>query len=204
MTKFNWKKIVVVIGGMVWLGLWSHVSVHAEVLRGVVTDEHQTPESQSLVVAWIEGLEPGEPVEERAEISQSGLQFHPRVLTVTVGQTVDFPNADDVAHNVFSMSKAKRFKLGIYPKGESREVTFEKPGVIDLFCSIHRHMHAVIVVTPSEHRTISRLGETWEITNVPPGSHTLKVWNPAHRLIERAVTLVEGKASEVTLAMERL
>jgi hypothetical protein len=112
-------------------------------------------------------------------------------MTVVAGQTVSFPNQDDVAHNVFSLSPSKKFKLGIYPKGDTREVTFEKPGVIDLFCSIHRHMHAVIIVTPNEFCAQSTLGESYRIENVPAGEYVLKAWNSAHKQVETSVTVTE-------------
>jgi plastocyanin len=157
-------------------------------VRGVVTGK-SVPDTKKLVVVWVEGPTAGNTQSEKPVVSQSGVQFSPRVLTVIAGQTVSFPNQDDVAHNVFSLSQSKKFKLGIYPKGETREVTFEKPGVIDLFCSIHRHMHAVIVVVPNEYRTESQLGDNYVITGVPEGKHTLKVWNAAHNIISKEIEI---------------
>ncbi|WP_425401004.1 cupredoxin domain-containing protein [Aeoliella sp.] len=159
-------------------------------------------ESQRAAVVWIEGLSPGVNASDKPVMSQSGIQFAPRVLAVVAGQTVDFPNNDDVAHNVFSMSKTKRFKLGIYPKGESREVTFEKPGVIDLFCSIHRHMHAVIVVTPSEHAAQAEIGKTYTIEDVPAGSYKVHAWNSAHKKLVQEVTVAQDGETTLDFAFE--
>jgi plastocyanin len=158
----------------------------------VTSSKGDLPEAQAACVVWIEGPSPSNAPGEIPVMSQSGVQFLPRVLTVVAGQTVSFPNEDDVAHNVFSLSPAKKFKLGIYPKGDTREVTFEKPGVIDLFCSIHRHMHAVIVVTPNEFRTQSTVGDSYTIENVPPGKYVLKAWNSAHKLLETKVVVADG------------
>ena len=127
------------------------------------------------------------------------MQFSPRVLTVVAGQTVTFPNEDDVAHNVFSMSSAKKFKLGIYPKGDTREVTFEKAGIIDLFCSIHRHMHAVIVVTPSEHFTETALGEKYSISGIPAGEYDVKAWNAAYKSVTVKVTVPASGEADVPI-----
>ena len=143
----------------------------------ITTDAADLKETAKQVAVWIEGIEGFQMPETNPVLSQQGIQFSPRMLMVTAGQTVDMPNDDDVAHNVFSLSKAKKFKLGIYPKGQSRSVTFEKPGVIDLFCSIHRHMHAVVVVTPSPHSAVSSVGSAFSIKDVPPGSYTLHYWN---------------------------
>jgi hypothetical protein len=124
------------------------------------------------------------------------------VLTVVAGQTVTFPNEDDVAHNVFSLSAAKKFKLGIYPKGDTRDVSFEKPGIIDLFCSIHRHMHAVIVVTPNEFFAQTELGKPFAIENVPAGEYTIKTWNAAHKIVEQTVSVPADGDVQVTIQLE--
>lgn len=178
----------------------------ARVCAGTVSGEvtsgkGKVSEMQGYVVAWLEGPPAGSPATATPTMSQSGVQFSPRVLTVMAGQTVSFPNADDVAHNVFSLSSAKKFKLGIYPKGDTREVTFEKPGVIDLFCSIHRHMHAVIIVTPNQYVAQTELGKPFKIENVPPGDYTLKVWNAAHKLVEQKVTVPASGEAKVTVAL---
>ena len=171
-------------------------------ITGVVTSaKSDLKEKQQKIVVWVEGIEPGELPAEKPVVSQSGLQFDPRVISVVAGQTVEFPNKDDVAHNVFSLSKAKQFKLGIYPKGQSREVKFEKPGVIDLFCSIHRHMHAVVVVTPSPHAAVSTVGSGFTIKDVPPGSYTLHYWNAKLGKHTQPLEATDGEVTNVTLKL---
>jgi plastocyanin len=82
----------------------------------------------------------------RAEIRQRGENFVPRVIAVTVGSTVDFPNDDPIYHNVFSLSRTKTFDLGRFPQGKSRSQVFDKPGVVKVFCQIHSHMSATVLV----------------------------------------------------------
>jgi plastocyanin len=166
----------------------------------ITSSKGNVPDAQAACVVWIEGLPSASDVGETPVMSQSGVQFEPRIMTVVAGQTVSFPNQDDVAHNVFSLSPSKKFKLGIYPKGDTREVTFEKPGVIDLFCSIHRHMHAVIVVTPNEFHTQSTIGDSFTIENVPAGDYVLKAWNPAHKVAETKVTVAAEGVSDAPVA----
>jgi len=68
-------------------------------------------------------------------------------MKVKVGDTVDFRNEDEIFHNVFSLSDTKSFDLGSYPKGQGRKVTFDKPGIVEVECSIHPEMHMKIEVT---------------------------------------------------------
>ncbi len=184
--------ISVCVAGTTWAGG----------IEGSINSDEDVKESQTPVVIWVEGLTGGEPQTTTPMISQSGIQFQPRVLAVGVGQTVQFPNEDDVAHNVFSLSKSKKFKLGIYPKGDSRDVSFEKPGVIDLFCSIHRHMHAVIVVAPSNYFAQSKLGEQFEIPSIPAGTYTVKVWNSKHKTSSYEVTVPESGNAELNITLK--
>src|ERR1041385_13647 len=81
-----------------------------------------------------------------AEIRQRNENFVPRVVAVTVGSTVDFPNDDPIYHNVFSLSRTKTFALARFPRGESRRVKFDKPGIVKVFCDIHSHMSATVFV----------------------------------------------------------
>lgn len=180
---------------------FSPACVFAGKLHGTISATEEIKESQAATVVWVEGLKDDESKTQSPTISQSGLQFLPRVLAVSVGQTIQFPNEDDVSHNVFSLSEAKKFKLGIYPKGESRDVTFEKVGVIDLFCSIHRHMHAVIVVTPSSHYSQTEIGKRYEIENIPSGKHTLKIWNSKLKVITKEFEMPANGSLELNLSL---
>ena len=54
---------------------------------------------------------------EHALMDQKGLKFHPRVLPILAGTTVDFLNSDDVLHNVFCPDAcAEKVNLGTWPK----------------------------------------------------------------------------------------
>jgi plastocyanin len=61
-------------------------------------------------------------------------------LTIKVGDSIRFLNEDPFLHNVFSLSDIKNFDLGSYPKGESKSVTFDKPGQAEIECSVHPQM----------------------------------------------------------------
>ena len=66
------------------------------------------------------------------EVGQKDKQFTKKTLTVKVGDSVKFTNNDPFFHNVFSLSDLKTFDLGSYPKGQSKSVTFDKPGTYDI------------------------------------------------------------------------
>lgn len=117
---------------------------------------------------------PGEP----ALLDQKGQRFIPRILAVVVGQAVDFRNSDNVFHNVFSYSPPKRFDLGRYPRGKSKRLTFQKPGMVQVFCDIHSDMRADIVVVPSRCFGYIDAQGRFLIEGAPAGKHTVVVWLP--------------------------
>lgn len=110
-------------------------------------------------------------------IAQHGASFSPHVLPVMAGTTVEWPNNDDIYHNVFSMSDAKRFDLGLY-KGNPPEkrVTFDKPGRVDVFCSIHENMHCVVLVLENPYFAVTDDNGGFKIPDVPPGKYKLEAW----------------------------
>jgi plastocyanin len=123
----------------------------------------------------------------RARIDQKNEAFVPYVVAVTVGSTVDFPNDDPFYHNVFSLSKPKRFDLGRYPRGRFRSVVFDRPGMVRVFCEIHSHMSAFVLVFAHRYFAVTDGEGLYRIEGVPPGSYTLDVWNDGAVRARRAV-----------------
>jgi plastocyanin len=80
------------------------------------------------------------------EIGQKGKKFSQKELTVKVGDTVSFKNDDPFFHNIFSLSDTKTFDLGSFPQGQSKKVTFEKAGTVEVECAIHPEMKVTIEV----------------------------------------------------------
>jgi plastocyanin len=111
------------------------------------------------------------------QIAQHGAQFTPHILPVMAGTTVEWPNNDDIYHNVFSMSDAKQFDLGLY-KGDppDKRVTFNKAGRVDVFCSIHQNMHCVVLVLENPYFAVTDESGNYKIPDVPPGTYKLKAW----------------------------
>ena len=111
-------------------------------------------------------------------VAQQGAVFSPHVLPITRGSTVQWPNRDEIFHNVFSMSEAKQFDLGLY-KGDPPEkrVIFDKPGRVDVFCSIHEKMHCIVLVLENPYFAVTDAKGNYKISDVPPGSYKLRTWH---------------------------
>jgi plastocyanin len=109
--------------------------------------------------------------------TQKNAVFDPHVLAVAVGTTVKWPNEDDIYHNVFSMSDAKEFNLGLYHQEKTPLVTFDKVGRVDVFCAIHSQMYCIILVVPNPYFTKVDVNQTFTIKNVPAGTYKVRAWH---------------------------
>jgi plastocyanin len=135
------------------------------------------PETRKVVVFLSDAKPATPPAPMRVSVVQRGEQFLPPVTVVTVGSTVEFPNEDPFFHNVFSLSRARTFDLGRYPSGESRSRSFPREGIVKVYCDIHSHMSALIMVLDHPWFTIPAETGTYTLPPVPPGEYTLVAWH---------------------------
>ena len=131
-----------------------------------------------------------------AVMDQRGERFIPHVLAITTGTIVDFPNSDHIYHNVFSLSRAKSFDLGRYAAGRSKPVRFDRPGIVRVFCDIHSHMNAFILVFGHPFFSLTDADGRYRIDNVPPGVYTLVAWNEGMTSEARQVTVLDGSVDD--------
>jgi len=110
-------------------------------------------------------------------VEQRDKQFSPRVLAVPPGSTVAFPNFDGVFHNVFSLSAPKKFDIGLYKDGDTREVKFEKPGIVRLGCNIHAKMASYIVVIDAPHYVVTEGSKEFTFKSLAPGKYKVRAWS---------------------------
>jgi plastocyanin len=130
-------------------------------------------------------------------MAQEHERFVPHVLPVLAGTTVEFPNADDVFHNVFSLSSARTFDLGRYPKGRAKSVTFDRSGTVQLFCHLHSDMSGVILVLDNPYFAVPSNAGRYAIENVPPGDYTVIGWHERIRPVVRTVRVRGGETARL-------
>lgn len=135
-------------------------------------------------------------------VEQRGRQFAPHILAVPVGSTVAFPNFDNLYHNVFSLSEPRRFDLGLYKNGESREITFDKEGVVRLGCNLHANMSAWVVVVSAPHYAITDATGKFTFKSLTPGKYKMQAWSERSKAPITQDIVIKAGANDVSASLE--
>ena len=133
-------------------------------------------------------------------IEQRGRTFAPHLMAVPIGSTVEFPNFDDIYHNVFSRSKAHPFDLGIFKNATSREVTFDREGIVRVGCNLHANMSANIIVVKAPHYAVTDGKGRFRFKSLKPGKYRLEAWT--ERSAQPVTTSIEVKAGDNQITVD--
>jgi plastocyanin len=134
-------------------------------------------------------------------MAQRNERFEPHILPVVQGTRVEFPNEDDIYHNVFSLSSARAFDLGRFPKGEAKDVLFRKSGLVQVFCHIHSDMSGIVLVLPNAFFSAPSGGGEYAIEDVPAGEYTIVGWHERAKPVTRRVRVVAGETTTINFSL---
>jgi len=152
---------------------------------------------RSRVVIYLEGAGPAPsdvpaPAKPIEQVEQLDRRFVPDIVVVPVGSTISFPNMDPIFHNIYSLSKPRTFDLGSYDKGETRRVSFPKPGIVEVYCHLHPNMAATVVVTPNRWYARPDSSGRYRIPDVPPGQYTVVAWHKSAGFYRKSIVVEKG------------
>jgi len=119
----------------------------------------------------------------------------PHVVPVTVGDSVVFVNKDQRFHSAFSVSPAKKFDLGSLRPGAARLASFDRRGVVRVFCKLHPDSSAFVFVSPTAVWVRPDAAGAFAFPPLPPGSYDVRVWHPVYGDRRRTVVLPEAGAA---------
>jgi plastocyanin len=161
-----------------------------------VEEEDPLVYERTHTVVYLEGELPAT-ASVTKKMQQENRAFGPDLVVLPAGSSVSFPNLDPIFHNVFSLSRAKSFDLGNYSKGQTRTVTFPKPGIVLVNCRLHTNMSAVVVVTPNRFYASPDEQGRFAIPDVPAGRYTVTAWHKAAGFLRKEVAVGDGAPSSV-------
>ncbi len=143
------------------------------------------------------------PKAEHKTIQQSGKKFVPGWAVIQRGTAIEFPNRDNIYHNVFSLSAGNSFDLGLYNSGgEAKSHTFTEAGPVDVYCNIHPQMAASVLVVPNRYFAKVKGDGTFEIAGVPAGRRKVVAWAPGSRPTADWIEVAGGRTADLSLKLE--
>lgn len=135
-------------------------------------------------------------------MAQENKELRPHVIAVMAGSTVEFANFDPVFHNIYSLSNTQSFDLGLFPKGESREQLFEKPGIVDVYCSVHPLMKGIIFVMENPYFAVTNKQGRFSIPVVPAGTYEIFVWHEKTGTLIQTITVDVNQTTSVVITLK--
>ena len=182
-----------------------HVDVSLRLIEEHPPSQSDThPRHLTPAVAWLKPV--GDqtlpfPAHSSYVLLQKNRMFTPHILVVPVGSVVLFPNADPFFHNVFSLFDGKRFDLGLYEAGSTKEVTFSREGLSYIFCNIHPEMSAVVISLSTPLYAIVASDGQIKLRDIPPGEYELHIWVEGEMLpvLDKLTRRVHVGSSELNL-----
>lgn len=197
------RALAVLQGLLVVLAGLAHAGPTGRVVGTVKLTEADGKPGTGDVIVYITGFtEP--PANTTIEVQQKNRRFTPDLVAVTVGDKVAFPNWDPFLHNVFSQSPPRKFDLGSFKKGESKDRQFTTAGVVEVFCNIHPEMAATILVLPNRRHTRAGSDGKFSLDGVPPGTWTVFAYTRrAPKPVSAKVTVTAGADTTIDLTLVR-
>ncbi|MGH8712877.1 MAG: methylamine utilization protein [Casimicrobiaceae bacterium] len=187
--------------GLAVLALAANAALAQNQIVATVIDDKGRPVADAVVVAVPADGATRLPVRRDAVIDQVDKEFTPKVNAILVGTPVVFPNHDNVRHQVYSFSPAKRFELPLYAGVPAQPVVFDTPGVVVLGCNIHDWMVGYIYVSESPYFAKTRADGKAVLADLPARAYVVRVWHPqlegAESATRKSVDITHARRVEV-------
>jgi len=169
----------------------------------VVRGRVDMPPGEPVAYVYVENVFEPAVKNRKVVIEQKGKSFVPSWAVVQRGTVIEFPNLDNIYHNVFSLSSGNSFDLGLYNSaGDAKSHAFNEPGAVDIYCNIHPQMAASTLVVPNRYFAKVKSDGHFEITGVPRGKRKVVAWSPGTRLTSQWIELESDEPAELSLKLE--
>ncbi len=187
------------------IALFSDGAAAAPVTGSVlfVTKRGQRPEVSETLV-WLDpvAVRAARRPPETVRMTTRSKTLIPHVIAIPVGSTVTFPNDDPISHNLFSLSSANAFDLGLYRRGAGKSEKFDNPGIVNVYCNVHPNMSAVIHVMATPYYTFADASGRYAF-DVPPGRYRIVAWNEQGGVTDSSIDVgPTGIAAPVALTID--
>jgi len=138
-------------------------------------------------------------------LDQNGCRYHPHVLGIQVGQSLNIKNSDPLLHNIKAKAvKNRPFNVSQPNVSATPTVrTFNAPEVmVPLECNVHGWMNAWLGVLPHPFFAVTGADGSFSIKGLPPGTYTIEAWHEKYGTQTATVTVAGAapKTQDFTFA----
>jgi len=191
---------------LLWLSLLT-CQVSAETLSGYISLVGKQASKVKLedVIVYFEPEMPVTvtPLSSPLVIKMKNKAYHPRISTIPAGSEIVISNHDKILHNAFSPSRSNIFDLGFYGKNEQRLHKLDRSGIVRIFCNVHYHMVAYVLVLDTPFFTQVEDKGFFELDNIPSGKGKLIIWHERASKISRKITLPYSNSLSIKLPITK-
>lgn len=181
---------------------------HAETCGAEIRDERLIVGAngalENAVVTLIDvksGKQP--PLDQPIVLDNQKCAFVPHVVAASEGQQLVLRNSDPILHDAHATIGGRTlFNRGL-PKGSSSIHGLTDVGLVEVNCNVrHTWMRAYLYVSDNPYHAVTDPAGAFAITDIPPGTYTVRVWHELLGSIDREVKVEAGKTTELDVSME--
>lgn len=157
-------------------------------------------------IVYLDGVAAGKPwpaVEKPPELNNHECRFEPNVQVVQPGK-ITVVNSDPVLHNTKAFyGKRTAFNIALPNKDQRIESELPRPGTVRVECDAHGWMLGWVHVAENPYYAVTREDGTFTIADVPPGTYTLVVNQPAVAPTQIPVTVKPKETSQLAVELKK-
>ena len=139
-----------------------------------------------------------------AVLANKECRYVPHVQAMMIGQPLNITNEDPVLHNTHTYDEAQKtvFNIPLPTQGTKRALKMKKVGIVHAKCDAgHTWMDGFVWVNQNPYYAVTDANGTFEITDIPEGDYTVKVWHEKAGETEHEVSIEAGGTAALTAAM---
>lgn len=144
-----------------------------------------------------------EPLSSPYPIKMKNKSYQPRVSAIPLGSDIQISNHDSILHNAFSPSRSNKFDLGLYGKSEGKFHRFNSAGVVRIFCNVHYHMVAYVLVLDTPYYTKVDSNGDFSLSGLPSGKGKLSVWHERANKVLKNIELPYSEPLVIEVAITK-
>jgi plastocyanin len=173
------------------------------VAQEIVAD--QKGDLENVVVFVSDGLgdRTFDPPSTPAVFDQKGCLYQPHVMAVRANQPLELVNNDPTSHNIHPVPANNREWNKAEPPGTKLEDSFAREEIaIPVKCNVHPWMRGYIAVFKHPFFAVTGKDGSFDLSNLPPGTYTIKAWHEKLGTSTQTVTIAANETKEINFVFK--